>query len=508
MKVDKTLIFRADAGKQIGSGHVMRCLALAQGWQEAGGQAIFVMGGETSPLGDRLRAEGLRVTSLSAQVGNAEDAIQTAELALQNGAKWIVADGYHFASNYQKHIKNSGIKILLIDDSVHADHYLADVVLNQNIHASDNLYKKRESYTKLLLGTNYVLLRKEFLRWRNWRREIEALAAKVLVTFGGADPQNLSLRFLSALKQVAIDDLQVAIATGPNFPHHASLQAAVDELDLKIDLQTNVTNMPELMAWADLAVTAGGSTCWELAYMGLPSLIIVAADNQRPVAEGLAAAGVAENLGWYDDLSTHAISEALVRLLESYKKRLSMSQHGRELVDGEGVARVREFLLRNGITLRQVRRDDCALLWDWANAPEVRAASFSSEPIPWEEHMRWFESKINDENCFFFLAVNQQSAPIGQVRFDREGEEAIISVSIAKEFRGMNYGILVIEMASRTLFEIANISQINAYIKKDNDISKRAFVSAGYEERHQLVMHGHPALQLTLTKTTENESFI
>jgi UDP-2,4-diacetamido-2,4,6-trideoxy-beta-L-altropyranose hydrolase len=506
--VIETLILRADASQNIGSGHVMRCLALAQAWQEASGQVIFVMGGETSPLGDRMRAEGLRVSNLSAQIGSAEDAIKTAELALQNGARWIVADGYHFASNYQQHIKNSGIKLLLIDDYGHADHYLADVVLNQNIRASDNLYKKRESYTKLLLGTNYVLLRKEFLKWRNWRREIEALAVKVLVTFGGADPHNLSLRFLYALKQVSIDDLQVAVVIGPNFPHHARLQSAVDELDLKIDLKTNATNMPELIAWADLAISAGGSTCWELAYMGLPSLVIVAADNQRPVAVGLAAAGVAENLGWHDDLSTHAISEALVRLLESSKKRLSMSQNGRKLVDGEGVARVGKFLLENGITLRRVRRDDCALLWDWANAPEVRAASFSSEPIPWEEHVRWFESKINDGNCFFFLAVNQQSAPIGQVRFDREGEEAIISVSIAKEFRGMNYGILIIEMASRKLFEIANISQINAYIKMDNDISKRAFVSAGYKERYQLVMHGHPALQLTFTKTTENESFI
>jgi UDP-2,4-diacetamido-2,4,6-trideoxy-beta-L-altropyranose hydrolase len=324
--VDKNLIFRADAGKQIGSGHAMRCLALAQSWQEACGQSIFVMGGEYAKLRGLLRAEGLQVSYLSAQGGSAEDATHTAQLALQVGARWIVADGYHFTSNYQQHIKKSGIKVLLIDDCGHADHYLADVVLNQNIHASDNLYKKRESYTKLLLG-NYVLLRKEFLKWRNWRREIEDLAVKVLITFGGADPHNLSLRCLHALKQVSIDDLQVAVAIGPNNPHHARLQSALDELDLKIDLKTNATNMPELMAWADLAISAGGSTCWELAYMGLPSLVIVAADNQRPVAEGLAAAGVAENLGWHDDLSTHAISEALVRLLESSKKRLSMSQN-------------------------------------------------------------------------------------------------------------------------------------------------------------------------------------
>jgi RimJ/RimL family protein N-acetyltransferase len=295
---------------------------------------------------------------------------------------------------------------------------------------------------------------------------------------------------------------------GANNPHLARLQSAVKELRLKIDLKSNATNVAELMAWADVAISAGGSTCWEIAYMGLPSLVIVAADNQRPVAEGLAAAGVAEDLGWYENLSIPTVSEALVRLLESSEKRLGMSQNGRNLVDGEGVARVRKFLVDNGITLRRVRREDCTLLWDWANAPEVRAASFSSEPIPWEEHVRWFESKINDENCFFFLAVNQQSAPIGQVRFDREGKEAIISVSIAKKFRGMSYGSLLIEMASRKLFAITNISQINAYIRIENEISKHAFAKAGYEERDQLVMHGHPALQLTFTKRADNECSI
>jgi RimJ/RimL family protein N-acetyltransferase len=103
------------------------------------------------------------------------------------------------------------------------------------------------------------------------------------------------------------------------------------------------------------------------------------------------------------------------------------------------------------------------------------------------------------------LVVNLQGAPIGQVRFDSKGKEAIISVSIAKEFRGIGYGSLLIEMASQKLFEITNISQISAYIRIDNGTSKRAFLSAGYEMSHQLVMHGHPAFQLTFTKQKANE---
>jgi UDP-2,4-diacetamido-2,4,6-trideoxy-beta-L-altropyranose hydrolase len=503
--VDPILIFRADAGQQIGVGHVMRCLSLAQCWQEAGGQAIFVIGGEVSSLSERLRAEDLRVSYLSTRAGSAQDAMQTAEIALQTGARWVVADGYHFTSDYQKHLKNSGIRVLLIDDRGYTGHCFADIVLNQNIYANDNLYQKRESDTRLLLGPKYVLLRKEFLKWQDWRRDIRDLASKVLVTFGGTDPHNLTRKTLQALKKISIDSLQVAVVIGGNNPNHASFRSAVDELSAKIEFKRNVTDMAEPIAWADVAISAGGSTCWELAYMGLPGLVIVAAENQIPVAEDLAAAGVVENLGWHTDVSTQVISEALVRLLQSSEKRLAMSHNGRKMVDGKGVARVRKFILENDIILRPVCREDSALLWYWANEPVVRAASFSSEFIPWEQHVRWFESKINDENCLIFLAVNHQGTPIGQVRFDSQGKEAVISTSIAKEFRGLGYGSLVIEMASRRLFEIINVSQINAYVKIDNVLSKRAFVKAGYKERQQLIIHDQPALQMIFFKNRANE---
>jgi RimJ/RimL family protein N-acetyltransferase len=356
-----------------------------------------------------------------------------------------------------------------------------------------------------LLGPKYVLLRKEFLKWQDWRRDIRDLASKVLVTFGGTDPHNLTRKTLQALKKISIDSLQVAVVIGGNNPNHASFRSAVDELSAKIEFKRNVTDMAEPIAWADVAISAGGSTCWELAYMGLPGLVIVAAENQIPVAEDLAAAGVVENLGWHTDVSTQVISEALVRLLQSSEKRLAMSHNGRKMVDGKGVARVRKFILENDIILRPVCREDSALLWYWANEPVVRAASFSSEFIPWEQHVRWFESKINDENCLIFLAVNHQGTPIGQVRFDSQGKEAVISTSIAKEFRGLGYGSLVIEMASRRLFEIINVSQINAYVKIDNDLSKRAFVKAGYKERQQLIIYDQPALQMIFLKNKANE---
>ncbi|MHC4843928.1 MAG: UDP-2,4-diacetamido-2,4,6-trideoxy-beta-L-altropyranose hydrolase, partial [Planctomycetota bacterium] len=225
-----TLIFRADAGQQIGIGHVMRCLALAQCWHEAGGQVIFAIGDETPSLSERLRAGGLRVSNLSTKKGSTQDAMQTAEIALQAGASWVVVDGYHFDSDYQQYLKNSGIRVLLIDDCGYTSHCFADIILNQNIHASDNLYQKRESDTRLLLGTNYVLLRKEFLKWQDWKRVIRDLGSKVLVTFGGTDPHKLTLKTLQALKKISIHNLHVVVVVGGNNSDHEELQPAIDEL--------------------------------------------------------------------------------------------------------------------------------------------------------------------------------------------------------------------------------------------------------------------------------------
>ena len=166
--VKQTLLIRADASTRIGTGHVMRCLALAQAWEDSGRRAAFAMGMDAPALEDRLRSDGMEVVHLSAEPGSLEDAEMTADIAQKMGAGWAVVDGYHFGSDYQRIIKESGLRLLFIDDNGHADHYYADIVLNQNLHANEELYRKREPYTKLLFGTEYVLLRREVWPWRGW----------------------------------------------------------------------------------------------------------------------------------------------------------------------------------------------------------------------------------------------------------------------------------------------------------------------------------------------------
>ena len=168
------------------------------------------------------------------------------------------------------------------------------------------MYANREAHTRLLLGTRYVLLRREFWPWRGWRREIPAVARKVLVTLGGGDPDNVTLKVIRALAQVEIEGLEAVVVVGPANPHLEELQAAVKDTPHPIRLESNVTNMPELMAWADVAITAGGSTCWETAFMGLP---ICCNDwlkpiRSAPIAQGEKAIRIVVEPGWYIIIAT------------------------------------------------------------------------------------------------------------------------------------------------------------------------------------------------------------
>ena len=339
-----SLIIRADASTTMGTGHVMRCLALAQAWQDQGGQAIFVLADKSMAIANRLLSEKMQITHLSVEAEIDDDARQVADLAQQIASQWIVVDGYQFGKEYQKAIKELGLKLLFLDDYGHASYYYADLVLNQNICACEALYQNREDYTQLLLGTQYVLLRREFWQWQNWQRVINAKVYKILVTLGGGDPDNVTMKVIQSLQvfgdQLGDHNLEVIVVIGGSNLHYEKLQEQVTESDLTISLQGNVSNMPELMAWADLAIAAGGSTNWELAFMGLPSIVITIADNQKAIAAELDRQGVIVNLGWHQDVTIEQISFVLRELISDRPKRETMSQKGRELVDGNGAKRV------------------------------------------------------------------------------------------------------------------------------------------------------------------------
>ncbi len=504
MTASNTLLIRADASTKMGTGHVMRCLALAQAWQETGGNACFILAFHVPALETRLRNEGMQIVHLDVELaGSDEDAAKTAVIAQQQNAQWIVLDGYHFDAKYQQSLKAAGFRLLFIDDYGHAEHYYADVVLNQNIYAKLELYAHREPYTRLLLGTKYALLRREFWEWRDWKRPFAAKARKILVTLGGSDPDNVTLTVIQALQQLPYDDLEAIVLVGGQNPHYRELETAVFQ-DNRIKLHRNVTNMPKLMAWADLAVSAGGSTNWELAFMNVPTLILILADNQQMLAKGMHQYG--DSL-FLDNSEIHANNIlSSVQQLISLPVRTQTSLQEQKLVGGNGARLTIQQLFTNRVKLRLAELNDSELLWKWANNPLVRAVSFSSDVITWKNHVQWFHQKLNSSTHIFYIALNDQDTPIGQIRYDlHNDDEATISVSIDEKFRNQGYGAVIINDACQKIFTETQIHTIHAYTKITNKASIAAFKKAGFTTASTTMMKNHQSWHLILGKQTASK---
>lgn len=334
--LEEHLTIRADAGTRMGTGHLMRCIALGQAWLQMQGPVTFVSICESESLRQRLCQESFSVDFLSS-TATLSDAWQSAQAVLSAyPGSWIAFDGYHFEQSDYLRAGDLGHRVLAIEDFERLSYYPVDLLLNQNIGAE--LFAYASGASAHLLGTQYVLLRDEFLLWRDWHRQTPEIAKKILVTLGGGDPDNQTLKVLKAVLSIE-ESLEVIVVVGGSNPHLAQLaQEAADFPNVRI-LQ-NANNMPELMAWADMAISAGGSTCWELAFMGLPTVTIVIAENQIEIAEGLSRSGFSINLGWFEQVRLDHIKESVEDLLRNQMERGRRTAQAARLVDGEGRQRI------------------------------------------------------------------------------------------------------------------------------------------------------------------------
>ncbi|MGH7931134.1 MAG: UDP-2,4-diacetamido-2,4,6-trideoxy-beta-L-altropyranose hydrolase [Candidatus Binatia bacterium] len=328
------LLVRADADAEKGIGHVMRCLALVEAWCMRGG-LVYFLSRCNETLRERIQAAGASLLPLP------EDADLEATFSSLTDVKasFVVLDGYDFAVDYQSALRAAGCRLMVIDDTVRLSRYDADILLNQNLGAARLDYNCNAD-AALLLGPEYALLRREFIVWRSRLHTVPETARKILVTLGGSDHDNVTLKVINALRQLEIARLQIRVVAGPANPHIQELRNAAAVFPGRLELLTCISEMAPLMAWADLAMTAAGSTCWELACVGLPAVTLIVAENQRAIAEELDAAGVVFNLGWHKEVSADRIASTVDGLLYSSFRRLRMSQRGRVLVDGRGAERV------------------------------------------------------------------------------------------------------------------------------------------------------------------------
>ncbi len=490
------LIIRTDASFCMGSGHVLRCLALGQAWKRHGGECLFVLSDPPPAIRERLLQEGMAVQILSPLPGTPADAEKTIAIAAEYNASWIAIDGYHFDAFFQKHIRSAGFNTLVVDDDGRAKEYTADIILNQNLSAHPDLYMNRNSDAALLMGTRHVLLRAEYRKWMDWNREVAAMGNNILVTMGGSDPVDITSRVVSALAAADLPELRLMVVVGPANPRREALAELARAHPETVRIFQDVREMAVLMAEADMAVMAAGTTVWETAYMALPSLLIPIAENQRAVAEHFHEHKAGINLGWHADISLPVLVEKVQSLGQSFTQRSQMAQNGRRLVDGNGCRRVLRAMLEKEIRLRPAREEDCRMVWEWVNMPAVRSASFHSAPIPWNEHVQWFNARLGNGACRYYIAETTGKGPIGQIRFDLNGDSALVSVCLDPTLHGKGYGSALISKASRELLLGTGITRLLAQIKPTNPASIRAFAGADFEAGPLLEINGQKAVSM------------
>jgi UDP-2,4-diacetamido-2,4,6-trideoxy-beta-L-altropyranose hydrolase len=332
-----THIIRADAFHGLGTGHIMRCLALAQEFLSRGDRVVFMTHCDFPALIQRLEDEHCRVVRLTGHYPDNND-LPSLEAFLQDcpNPGVVVLDGYHFDRNYHLAARAIGAKVLVIDDHHHIEEYASDMLLNQNIGAPNIKYNLPTN--RLFLGTQYALIRQEFLE--NIKRSCKPESiVNILVTMGGEDANNATLKAMRALKKAA-PNAKVKVVAGAANPNLYSIEEEMANSHLDITLLQSVNDMAALMAWTDLCVSAGGSTCWELCLYGISSILVATADNQLGIVQGLEACGAAVYAGWHADLSEAILTELCVEIMNDTTRRNQLSATARKLVDGKGASRV------------------------------------------------------------------------------------------------------------------------------------------------------------------------
>jgi UDP-2,4-diacetamido-2,4,6-trideoxy-beta-L-altropyranose hydrolase len=341
------LLIRADASVAIGTGHVMRCLALAHAWQDAGGSANLAAANLPELLAPIVSTQGVSLIRIESLPGGAADGAETVDQARRLGADWVVVDGERFGSEFLEKVGASGLRVLLIDDFADRKSVHADLIVNPNLDENQGNYGKKGAGGSLLLGPSYTLLRREFRAQRTDGGNgggTRSTGNRVLITLGGSDPENLTPKIAAALARSA--DLRVTVVAGPGYDQVKELRRLKAS---NVKLVFSAPDMAQIMKNSDLAVIAAGGTLWELLSMQCVVLSYSRNKVQSRVVAELARRGAVVDMGETRYFDPEKLLRAVTELADSQTTRQHMATLGQSLVDGLGATRVVEAMTGRGM---------------------------------------------------------------------------------------------------------------------------------------------------------------
>ncbi|MBE0417166.1 MAG: UDP-2,4-diacetamido-2,4,6-trideoxy-beta-L-altropyranose hydrolase [Coriobacteriia bacterium] len=508
--------FRVDSSLAIGTGHLVRCLTLAEELRRQGCECVFVCRDLTGARLDAVRERGFALVELPAPEAPASaqsslpegvahagwlgvdpetDAEQSAEaLRRRGGVDRLVVDHYALDASWESPMRALALRILAIDDLADRPHD-CDWLLDQNLGASPDDYARlTPGRCKLLLGPEYLLLREGFATRRPAAPRPAEPPRWLLVYFGGSDLTGETPKALEALAGLAASAVYperidvILPAEGPLRDRALSIAPSLPGLVL----HDHVEDMPSLMASADLALGAGGTSAWERAYLGLPSLTVIVAENQHVPASALAEAGGSRLLGSSEAVTAEDVERALEEAFAEPEGLARMSAAALRVTCGaeDGAARVGGYLLMRDEPLRagdcELRpmdeRDlDTVLLW--RNSERVRSRMYEDAPIAPEEHERWFAQASRDP-CQRQYVFEVRGRPLGVVSFkgvDPTAGACEWGFYMGEEHRPHGAGQAMGRLALRQAFEGLGVRAVLGEVLASNEDSLLYHESLGFE---------------------------
>lgn len=350
------ILVRADASVEIGSGHLMRCLTLADQLRSEGAEVAFICRDLPGGMFDLLHTRGYRYARLPMAeadcVSQQSDARETLEAAVQlfpDGVDWLVVDHYQLDAAWECMLRHYVRKLMVIDDLANRTHD-CDLLLDQNYYR--DMERRYQGLVPggcvTLLGPGYVLLRPEFQEARLRLGTRDGSIRRILIFFGGSDPTNRTKCVLEGLLLLNRSDIQIDVVVGTANPNRYAIQELCGHMP-NVFYHCQVSNMAELIANADLGIGAGGAAMWERCYLGLPTVTVVLADNQEKTSESVAALGAIEYLGWSDDLTAKDYAISVEHLLSHPQRVREISHAALSVVQpsGEAIEVIMERLIHD-----------------------------------------------------------------------------------------------------------------------------------------------------------------
>lgn len=476
----KRILFRADGNSTSGLGHLYRIFALIEMYKDNFDCLILTKENSTTAVIPHTYAFKTIPESI-----NTEREPDWLSQHYDAESSWVVADGYHFTSAWQKKIKALNYKLIYIDDLC-TEHMYADVVINHSLSVSSSNYSA-EPYTTLALGTSYAILRPLFLEAAKIKRSINSIET-AFICFGGADALNLTLKATEALLCInTIKNIHVVIGAAYNHPEIFTL--AKKQSGVRVHQNISETELITVMKSCDMAIAPSSNILYEVCAVKMPVLSGYYVENQKNIYKGSVQKQIIFDGGNFESYTVKDFQEKVTALIDE-KKYQNYIDAQSNLFDEK--IKTRFLCLLTKPSYRRAVEKDMLLVFNWANDQLSRANSYFSDSITLETHKNWFEKKLRDPNCFIYIA-EIQGAPAGMVRYEISGDTAVVGILVGDNFRGKGLASEFLTSTAELYFE-GNTPSILAYIKKNNTASVKSFEKAGYKKIRDEIVHGHESV--------------